>query len=377
MDPISEWLGPDGPLARRLDGYEYRQEQIEMAEAVAKALKTNRHLIVEAGTGLGKTIGYLLPAVLHIANTSESRIIVSTFTINLQQQIIEKDLPLLNAILPYEFSAVLVKGRSNYLCLRRLAGAIKKHQSLFIDPAVMESLEYLRQWARTTSDGTQADIKIKIPGWLWNQVSSEQGNCLGRRCVFYDQCHFWRARRRMMHANIIVVNHAMLFSELSAQQEGGSILGKYDYAIIDEAHNIETVASEHFGIHVSELQVYTQLNNLYHPQYKRGLLAAMDAGEAIDAVQRAGRAAKEFFNRLRAAFCDDYNNGRPLLPNITTNDVSPVLKSVAESLRVVRSRLTDEDDRFEITTCRERLEEMAGYIEKFIMQSRECYTYLL
>jgi ATP-dependent DNA helicase DinG len=377
MNSISEWLGPEGPLAGHLAGYEYRPEQIEMAQAVAKAFATNRHLVIEAGTGLGKTMGYLLPAVLHATGSEESRIVVSTFTINLQQQIIEKDLPLLKAILPYEFSAVLVKGRNHYLCLRRLAGVIKKHQSLFIDPAVMESLEQLRQWARTTGDGTLSDVRFKIPGWLWNQVSSEQGNCLGRKCPFYDRCHFWRARRRMMQANILVVNHALLFSELSAQQQGGSILGKYDYAVIDEAHNIENVASDHFGIHVSEVQLYNQLNNLYHPQYKRGLLASMDADEAIDAVQRAGRAAKEFFNRLRAAFKDDYNNGRALPPNITDNDVSPVLKSVAESLRVVRSRLSDEDDRFEITTVRERLEEMSGDIEKFITQSRDGYTYWL
>jgi ATP-dependent DNA helicase DinG len=376
MRSLTEWLGPEGPVARRLPQYEHRPEQIEMAEAVGSALATNKHLIVEAGTGLGKTLGYLLPAVLHASETGK-RLLVSTYTINLQEQIVEKDLPLLNAILPCEFTAVLVKGRSHYLCLRRLARAIQKHQTLFLDPSVMNGLNQIRDWARENHDGTLAELPFRIPGWLWNQVSSEQGNCFGRRCVFFDRCHYWRARRRMQHANILVVNHALLFSELSAFQQGASILGKYDCAIIDEAHNIEHVASEHFGIYLSETQLYNLLNNLYHPNYKKGLLASLDAKTAIDAVEHSTRSAKDFFRRLRLAYHDDYNNGQALPPNLVENNLTAALKNVAEELRFIRADLTEEEDRFEVNNFRDRLLEMAEETEAFITQNREGYTYWL
>jgi len=345
-----------------------------MAETVARSLENNRHLVVEAGTGLGKTIAYLLPAAVY-ASQNQKRIVVSTYTLNLQQQIIEKDLPLLNAVLPFEFTAVLVKGRGNYLCFRRLARAISRVQSLFVDPDVIGTLEKIRQWGKANSDGSLSEIDFRVPGWLWNQVSSEQGNCLGKRCVFFDRCHYWRARRRMQHANILVVNHALLFSELAAQREGIALLGKYDCAIIDEAHNIENVAGEHFGIYLSEAQLYNTLNNLYHPKYQKGLLATIGASPAIEAVETAGRAAKELFSRLREMHQGRNGNEKPMPPNMVANPLTPALNTLAEEMRFVRSELGDEEDRFEFNNYRERLKELAGEVETFITQSKQPYTY--
>jgi ATP-dependent DNA helicase DinG len=372
----TEWLGPDGPLSQRLKNYEYRLEQVEMAQAVGNALSNNKHLIVEAGTGLGKTIGYLLPAAFHVAETGQ-RLVVSTYTINLQQQIIEKDLPLISSILPHEVSAVLVKGRSNYLCLRRLARAISKQQSLFIDPALADTFEKLRVWAQDHPDATVSDIDEKIPGWVWNQVSSEQGNCLNKRCPFFNRCPFWRSRRRMLNANMLIVNHALLFSELSAQKEGASLLGKYESVIIDEAHNIENVASDHFGIAQSETQVYRTLGELYNTKFQKGLLVSLNAGDAIKATQQATLAAKEFFQRLSDLCRLQQNNEQIVGPLREHNTLTPALKKLSNELRSVRSSLNEEEDRFEMNNFREQLETMASEIEDFITQSRLEHTYWL
>ena len=371
-----EWLGPDGPLSQRLTNYEYRPEQVEMAQAVAGALNTNKHLIVEAGTGLGKTIGYLLPAAYHVVRNHQ-RLVVSTYTINLQQQIIEKDLPLINAILPYEFSAVLVKGRSNYLCLRRLARAIDKQQSLFIDPSLGNIFEKLRAWAKENPDATVSEIDQKIPGWVWNQVSSEQGNCLGKRCVFFHRCPFWRSRRRMLNANILVVNHALLFSELSAHKDGVSLLGKYDNVIIDEAHNIENVASEHFGIVINETQVYRILGELYNTRHQKGLLVAMGAQSAVKSTEQATLAARDFFQRINDYYQPQRNNDQIIGPLREQNTLTPALKNLSNELREVRISLTVEDDRFEINNFKERLLGLASEIEDFVTQSRPEHTYWL
>ncbi len=374
---ISDLLGPDGPVARRLKNYEYRPQQIQMAEAVAGALKNHRHLIAEAGTGLGKTLAYLLPAALHVSENRE-RLVISTYTLNLQQQIMEKDLPLLNAVLPAEFTAVLVKGRANYLCLRRLARAIEKVNSLFVDSTVMETLDKLRQWAKNNPEGSLSDLDFQVPGRLWNQVCSEQGNCLGKRCVFFDRCPFWKARRRMHHANILVVNHALLFSELAAHQQGIPLLGKYDLAVIDEAHNIENVASEHFGIYISEGKVNAVLNNLYNTKYHKGLLASLGTEESIRAVEAAARAAKEFFRRFREVFADLTNGSdRILPPNRIENNLSPVLNQLVEELKQVRSKAVEEEDRFEVNNSRDRLMELAKDIDELVMQTKPHYTYWL
>jgi len=372
---ISDWLGPNGPVSRRLAGYEHREQQIEMAQAVEKAFTNHRHLIVEAGTGLGKTLAYLLPSVL-TASQTKNRVVISTHTINLQQQIMEKDLPFLRAILPVEFTSVLVKGRQNYICLRRLARAFQRVNSLFVDPSVMDPLEKLRQWVKENPDGSLTELDFSVPNWVWHQVCSEQGNCLGKRCVFYNRCPFWRARRRVHQANILVVNHALLFSELSTRQQGTSFFGKYDYAVLDEAHNVEGVASEHFGISLTEGRINGILNNLYNPKYQKGLLVPLNATGAIGAGDTVLRTTKQFFRRVRETLGDGTNGSdRVVEPNTLDNELVVAINWLAEELKFARSGADEEEDRFEVNNQRERLLEIAGDLEDFVGQSRPTFTY--
>ena len=178
-------LGPDGGIARRLPDYERRPQQLEMAELVERAILERRHLVVEAGTGVGKSFAYLVPAILAASTETRDpgarrRIVISTNTISLQEQLITRDIPFLNAVLPVEFSAVLVKGRGNYISLRRLKGAVERQASLFGDPDDAAQLEQLPAWTARTTDGSRADLAFRPRSPVWEEVVSDRGNCLGR-----------------------------------------------------------------------------------------------------------------------------------------------------------------------------------------------------
>src|SRR5213595_2024495 len=174
-------LGPEGAIARRMaERFEHRPQQLEMAEAVERAFAEGHHLLVEAGTGVGKSFAYLLPAI-DFAVKQKKRIVISTHTIALQEQLIEKDIPLLQSVYPDEFTAVLVKGRSNYLCKRRLDQTSRRSTSLFEFDRQMDSLHMVLDWASKTTDGSLADLPILPDGDVWDKVCAEQGNCLGEK----------------------------------------------------------------------------------------------------------------------------------------------------------------------------------------------------
>src|SRR3954465_12550289 len=203
---LSAILGPGGAVARRLsEAYEHRPEQLDMAGAVQRAFAEKRHLLVEAGTGVGKSFAHLLPAI-DWAVKHKKRVVISTHTISLQEQLIEKDIPLLQSVYPDEFTAVLVKGRSNYLCQRRLEQARGRQNMLFDQQQQLESLWTIEEWANETSDGSLADLpQVPSPG-VWDKVCAEHGNCLGKKCKFYAGCFWQAAKRRMQGGNILVVN---------------------------------------------------------------------------------------------------------------------------------------------------------------------------
>ena len=188
LDPVPI-LGPDGAIARRLASYEVRTQQMEMAEAVARAIERPGHLMVEAGTGVGKSFAYLVPAILAVAEANK-KVVVSTQTISLQEQLLQKDLPFLRAVLPQEFSAVLVKGRSNYLSLRRLDAAVARAAATFQKPEEFDQLSALRVWAGRTGDGSRSDLDFRPLPSVWDAVASEDGNCLGKGCPRNKDCFY-------------------------------------------------------------------------------------------------------------------------------------------------------------------------------------------
>src|SRR5260221_6198821 len=219
-------LGPEGAIARRLgERYEFGPRQREMAAVVGRALDQNQPLMVEAGTGVGKSFAYLLP-VIDWAVKNKNRVVISTHTISLQEQLIDKDIPLLQSVYPDEFTAVLVKGRNNYLCQRRLEQTRRRQDSMFESDRQRESLWMVEEWAGKTTDGSLADLpNLPEPG-VWDKVCADHGNCLGKKCPHYKSCFWHSAKRRMQSGRILIVNHALFFSDLALRMPGLQYLPK-------------------------------------------------------------------------------------------------------------------------------------------------------
>jgi len=231
-------LSPSGRIAERLPGYELRPEQIEMAGAVRQAFESSQHLLIEAGTGVGKSFAYLVPAIER-ATKHGGRVVISTHTIALQEQLIEKDIPFLQSVFPQEFSAVLVKGRSNYVGLRRLARTSGKQKQLFSTGGELDELFRIEDWAYKTEDGSLSDMTTQPSLSVWDRVRSDGDDCMGRKCPHFNACFYQRARRRINNAQLLIVNHALLFSDIALRQQGGSILPDYDHVVLDEAQVID------------------------------------------------------------------------------------------------------------------------------------------
>ena len=188
-----------------------------MAQAVAEAIGGRHHLMVEAGTGVGKSFAYLVPAIQAAIANKDCRVVISTHTISLQEQLMRKDIPFLQGVMPDEFRAVLVKGRSNYLSKRRLRVAQQRGTTLFGDSGSADALQHIGQWSRQTQDGSRSDLSFIPPTGIWDLVESDHGNCLGRNCPFHAECFYFKARRSVYGAQILVVNHALFFSDLARQ----------------------------------------------------------------------------------------------------------------------------------------------------------------
>src|SRR3981081_3913329 len=266
-----------------------------MAVAVARTLEDERHLVVEAGTGVGKSIAYLAPAVLY-AIQEKKKAIVSTHTINLQEQLLQKNIPILKKILPVEFDAALMKGRQNYLCPRRLERALQQAGELFTTSEAAE-LARVVEWARTTKDGTLSDLAIEPDPKVWAQVCSEAHICTQKTFGHNPRCFYQQARKRLLAADLIVLNHTLLFMLLGspAEQEEreSGFLFPNDFIIFDEAHTVEQVASKQIGVGVSQYGLRSTIQRLYNSRTRKGLFTVMRdaagvrlAAELIDDVEK-------------------------------------------------------------------------------------------
>ena len=383
-------LGPTGRIAARLQNYEHRPQQLEMADAVARAIGEKKHLVAEAGTGVGKSFAYLVPAILAATelqaetgpagNTNAPppgpKIVVSTHTISLQEQLIDKDLPLLNAVIPREFSAVLVKGRRNYLSLRRLDLTLARSRSLFNEDEQLEQLRDVHKWSKSTHDGSLSDLSFTPLGGVWDEVASDSTNCMGRRCPTHGKCFYYQDRRRMQHAQILVVNHALLFSDIALRRVGVSILPDYDIVILDEAHTVEAVAGDHLGINVTSGSVDYVLNKLYNDRTHKGLLVHHGLTREQQLVERCRYQADVFFGDLfewRARHAA--KNGRVTEVGIVANHLSSELETLARQLKSAGSKLREESEQQDFIAAHDRLMGLAGEIEMWRSQAQSGAVY--
>ena len=385
---VDSVLGPDGRIAARLSNYEPREQQLQMARKVAEALREEQHLVAEAGTGTGKSFAYLVPAILHATETlpeplddeeaKPRKVLISTHTIALQEQLISKDIPLLNSVIPREFSAVLVKGRSNYLSIRRMHRAISKATTLLSTDHQHGQLRAIKKWASETTDGSRASLPIKPDNVVWDEVASDTGNCLRRACKFHKQCFYFRARRRAEGAQLLIVNHAMFFSDLALRRLGVSLLPDYDTVILDESHTVESVAGDHLGIRLSSGQFDYLFNQLYNDRTQKGLLVEKDLKGLQQQVDQCRYAA----NALFADLLDWWDgrgpdNGRVQDPGIVENALSQPMEKLAASLKRQADAQDNEADRKDFESAFDRMLLLAGGVRQWLNQEVDGSVYWL
>jgi len=376
-----EVFQPDGLIARRLSRYESRPEQVRMASAVAEAIADQSHLVVEAGTGVGKSFAYLVPGILAAAERQQQndnekfRIVISTHTISLQEQLISRDVPFLNSILPVEFSAVLVKGRGNYISLRRLQNASDKGRTLF-ESEEQRQLKQISDWASETYDGSLSDLGFTPLGTVWDEVRSEHGNCLGKKCPTFKDCFYYRARRRVWNADVLIVNHALFFADLALRREGANVLPDYQVAIFDEAHTLEDVAAAHLGMSVSTGQFTYLFNKLYNDRTHKGLLLQHSLLEAQELVMRLRLLVDELFDEL-----DQWReksaaqNGRARKPLNIPNPVSSELHDLSLILRTHAGELENETQKLDFHSAADRLDLLGASLTIWLKQRQEDAVY--
>ena len=400
----TETFFSDSGLLSKARNFEFRPEQQQMAVAVAKALKGSEHLIVEAGTGVGKSLAYLTPAILHAVGQNK-KAVISTHTINLQEQLTEKDLPMLKQVLPVEFSFTMLKGRGNYLCTRRLQRA-RQQAATLLTSSEMEELKRITEWAKETTDGSLSDFDITPDPKVWDLVNSERGLCSTKLCGHSSDiakmgqtCFFQRARSRVLSADVLVLNHSLFFSLL--EDNGGDddepnkdegVLFKNDFVILDEAHNIGPVASRHMGLSVSSGQVQFNLQRLWNPKTGKGLLGLLREGKATRNVEDASAAMEQFFGELEAA-CDELNEEQAKTRKFGGNKVRAwkelrvrnagliddtltlPLQRVREALVQVRADTDDTDTGQELAEFNRRVGELREGVKLFLSQESDDHVY--
>ncbi|MGB1129933.1 MAG: ATP-dependent DNA helicase [Haloferula sp.] len=372
---IEQAFSPGGLLSRSSD-FEFRPQQMEMAVAVARALEGHRSLVAEAGTGVGKSLAYLLPAARY-ALESGRKAIISTHTINLQEQLIRKDIPIVRKLLGDELPAVLLKGRQNYLCPARLSRARQQTGDLFTS-SENDELEAIARWAEGTRDGTLSDLDFQPSTKVWMQVCSEPHICTSRYCGPRGNCFYQEARKMAADARLLVVNHTLFFAlldtgELSEDGRTPGFLFPNDFAVLDEAHTVEQVAAVQLGLRVSQSGLRFDLQRLYDGRRRKGLLKSYGNAGLLRAVEEARVASERFFDQVGdvAKFGEWSKEWRVREPELVPNTAAEPLRKLWQEIDAVAEDVENETSRSELQDASRRLREAHGSIATFLDQADE------
>ncbi|HEY8992199.1 MAG TPA: ATP-dependent DNA helicase [Luteolibacter sp.] len=375
---VRDAFSNQGALAKSRD-FEFRPQQQELAVAVAESLVGGVPLVAEAGTGVGKSLAYLIPAARYALETGR-KAVISTHTINLQEQLVRKDIPIVRKILGEELPAVLLKGRQNYLCPARLRRAREQAQDLFTS-GESEELERIRQWAEGTRDGTLSDLHFQPSMKVWLQVCSEAHLCTARHCGPRGDCFFQEARKAAADAKLVVVNHTLFFALLNTGEEleekTPGFLFPNDFAVLDEAHTIEHVAAVQLGLRVSQAGLRFDLQRLHNPRTRKGLLRSFRKASAIQAVDDALLAADRFFHHVgdQARFGEYSKEFRVRQPELVPNSLAEPLRNLWQEIDALAADVESESTRSELQDASRRLREAHGSVSVFLDQATDDSVY--
>lgn len=373
---IAEIFSENGLLSQAAN-YEYRPEQQQMACEVARTLETGSHLAIEAGTGVGKSFAYLIPAALHAAR-HRKKAVISTHTITLQEQLIYKDIPLVQKILPEDFEAVLLKGRHNFLCATRLDRALRQAGDLFTSEQ-HEELRRVHEWSLTTRDGSLSDFTVQPEPAVWEEVRSEQHLCTPKTCGGNPRCFYQALRKRLASADVVVLNHALFFTLLSglAEEDSRGTLFANDFVIFDEAHTLEDVASRHIGMEISQIGLRRALQRLYNPRTKKGLFQAMKNGPACSAVAETLPKCDAFFHEVADRFAG--RRGREFrVREAGLADAAGLcagLMRLCEQLGILSGKTGEESQKSELQDAARRLKAARSGVEDFLRLEHPDHVY--
>ena len=369
----------DGGKLGKAKGYESRPGQAKMAERVAEIIEDRKHLVVEAGTGTGKSLAYLVPAA-YAAQELGKKAIISTYTIHLQEQLFGKDVPIVQSLVPFEFTAALLKGRQNYLCPHRLKKA-QQHQGDLFATGQAEQLKGLVEWVRRTKDGTLSDIDFQVDAAVWAQVCSEAFACTPRHCGGPTGCFYQMARTKVLDANVVILNHALLFGLLAGAEENEEAssegyLFPNDFLVLDEAHEVEDVAAKALGLEVRLGSLRFLLQRLVHPRTKKGVLTRVGDGNAVKSTLGVlGILEGAFEEILESAGLGASGQKRVRQPLGLKSELGPRLMDVRAQLLKLAEDAGDGEERNELKDHARRLEASAFGLGEFLKMSREGHAY--
>ncbi len=372
VETVDNIFSESGALSH-LREFEYRPQQRKMAVAVAEALEARRHLIVEAPTGVGKSLAYLIPAILYARN-EKRKAIITTHTKNLQEQLFRKDITIARGILgAKEVHAVVLKGRRNYLCTTRLQRVLASTGSLFNEDE-HNHLRRIEEWSHHTIDGDMENLGFTPQSNVWDMVCSEKGICSSTACGF--ACFFQQAKERVRSANVVIMNHALFFTLMALQGTEEQFIFPNDFVIFDEAHTVESVAGMGIGKNLSRYQVLAAIHKLYNPKTKKGLFSKQKKSlrtlcEDTEAV------ALEFFETMRSVVLSQNSNAREFRirrPHIIDDTLTGALQRLEREAEKIEKTLRESEQK-EVAAARRYVWEAKVLIAEFLEQTESGFTY--
>ena len=374
-DKVADILGNSGVISRALESYELRPQQLEMAEAICESIENGRHLMVEAGTGVGKSLAYLVPFIIY-AVESDKKVIVSTNTKTLQQQLYEKDLPFLKRALNIEFNYALCLGSENYLCLRRLKGDPFTYD-LFDAQAWVNDVKRIIEWSSKTNSGVKSDLGFIPVDEVWGSVYRESDLCLGGKCIYKDDCFYQKAKKRERAAHILITNHALFFTNLAS---GGLVLPEFQAVIFDESQTLEDIAAAHLGHEISNTKMKYLFDSIYNPKTEKGVLLKFgNQAERVDFVKKyleeSRSAAGQFFKEISKKFGAGNEVKRLRTKNVIFNYLEKPLNRLVNSFKTLLEGVKSYEDEVLIKSYAKKCAALNESVSFIINQSGKNYVY--